>query len=280
MKRIFLVGSPRSGTTLYQRLVASHPSLTTFPESHFFWHLCGDGRWRRALRLARRGRARRQLLDFLRAAGEERLAPRVEAFSAPFFGAWVELFVGLLDAVAGDRGATGWLEKTPMHLQYLPLIERYLDAPRALHIVRPAEQVVASMRRVTREHAEAWGGERSVEESVERWLIDVEQHRRFLGRPRHFFALYEELVADPERVLRETCRFLGLEFSGAMLEGGGGDGMVRPDEPWKDGARREVSAAERTRVAEVLTEEERAYVRSRTGSVDLSDFAGRRRGAT
>ena len=44
-QRIFLVGCPRSGTTLLQSLLAAHPDITSFPESHFFRHLIDNRRW-------------------------------------------------------------------------------------------------------------------------------------------------------------------------------------------------------------------------------------------
>ena len=34
--RIFIVGCPRSGTTLLQSLLAAHPQIHSFPETHFF----------------------------------------------------------------------------------------------------------------------------------------------------------------------------------------------------------------------------------------------------
>lgn len=273
MRRIFVVGSPRSGTTLYQRLVSAHPSLTTFPESHFFYHLCGDARWRRALRLARTGAVRERLVSFLEECGEPGDRDRVEAYGGRFFGGWTELFVGLLDDIAAGRGAEGWVEKTPMHLHYVHLVERYVEDPLFLHVVRPGEQVVASVRRVTTSHPEPWGGERSVPECVERWLFDVEQHRKYLGAPGHFFALYEELVRDPARTIRDTCDFLGLSFSESMLERPPRDDVIQPDEPWKSASRRKVSPAERTPVEEVLSEDELRYVRERIRSVDLAVFA-------
>ncbi|NJL67494.1 MAG: sulfotransferase [Microcoleus sp. SM1_3_4] len=42
MKRIFLVGCPRSGTTILQSLLASHPEIISFPESKFFHYLLYD----------------------------------------------------------------------------------------------------------------------------------------------------------------------------------------------------------------------------------------------
>ncbi|MGL4503377.1 MAG: sulfotransferase family protein, partial [Planktothrix sp.] len=43
--RIFLVGCPRSGTTLLQSLLAAHPQIASFPESHFFQSLAPAQPW-------------------------------------------------------------------------------------------------------------------------------------------------------------------------------------------------------------------------------------------
>ena len=38
--RAFLIGCPRSGTTLLQSLLFSHPDVISFPETFFFVHAC------------------------------------------------------------------------------------------------------------------------------------------------------------------------------------------------------------------------------------------------
>ena len=35
-KAVFIIGSARSGTTLLQSMLASHPEVYSFPETHFF----------------------------------------------------------------------------------------------------------------------------------------------------------------------------------------------------------------------------------------------------
>src|SRR5882762_5158168 len=47
MKRVFIVGCPRSGTTLVQALLARYPGVHSFPETRFFEALLGgiDRRW-------------------------------------------------------------------------------------------------------------------------------------------------------------------------------------------------------------------------------------------
>ena len=41
-KRVFVVGCPRSGTTLLQSILLTNPSIISFPESHFL-SICFGG---------------------------------------------------------------------------------------------------------------------------------------------------------------------------------------------------------------------------------------------
>ena len=42
MARVFIVGCPRSGTTLLQAMLASHETVYSFPETHFFKKYPGE----------------------------------------------------------------------------------------------------------------------------------------------------------------------------------------------------------------------------------------------
>ena len=46
-KRIYIVGCPRSGTTLLQSMVAAHPLLTSYPETHFWDYTIPKNRYLR-----------------------------------------------------------------------------------------------------------------------------------------------------------------------------------------------------------------------------------------
>jgi hypothetical protein len=59
----------------------------------------------------------------------------------------------------------------------------------------------------------------SAEDAARRWLHVVRQCRNFVARhpERSFTVRYEELVSEPERVVRGVCGFLGVDFEPAML---------------------------------------------------------------
>lgn len=264
MIRIFVVGSPRSGTTLVQRVLAAHPALTTFPESHFLPALLGASRLRRHLGLARRDAARTRLREFLAEAGladddaERRLVSATSRGSRP----WMALFGHLLDTGASRRGASGWVEKTPIHLHYLsPLARGFPDAP-VVHVLRRGEDAVASVVEVTRRHPEAWGGARSIEAAARRWRLDMELHRRWVDRPGHVAVLHDELLLDPPGVARRLAASVGLDFDPAMLDAPGGAGHLRTrGEVWKDGVDEAISPGAATPAEQRLSADELARLR-------------------
>ena len=74
--RIFVVGCPRSGTTLLQSLIAVHPDVASFPESKFFVRLVYPQSYRTKLGLTKIGiaahSARHNLEEFVADIGVEK----------------------------------------------------------------------------------------------------------------------------------------------------------------------------------------------------------------
>ena len=136
---VFLVGSPRSGTTLLQSMLGAHPEVLTLPETIFF-----KGAWGRLWPHRRWGvvspRAARRVLH--RAADD--LGRPVRAPLWPTMAAYSRAFVTLLDDAAGASGASVWLEKSPPHLECIDLITRHVRDVRFVHLVRDGRAVVAS----------------------------------------------------------------------------------------------------------------------------------------
>ena len=80
----------------------------------------------------------------------------------------------------------------------------------------PAQEPVNE--RVTRLILELDADLFSVREAAEDWKNGIEKARRNARGIKHYTEeRYEELVADPEPVLRRICEFVSLEFEPAML---------------------------------------------------------------
>jgi len=267
--RLFLVACPRSGTTLLQCLLAAHPRIASYPESHFFPHLVPAQRWRRALGLAKKGigshfheylhKLGRQDLREWVPAGERRARPYARAFAA------------VLDRLTEEQGKDIWLEKTPVHLLYIRHIRKLVPEVRFIHMVRSGEDVVASLYEVTGKYPKVWGGARGVDESVDRWLRDVRTSRRYLKDPDHALVRYEDLVTEPGKVLEALCAFIGVAFDEQMLADYAQQAgrLVLADETWKAGADRAIENANAGKFYQVFDEDQQQRVRQRLGNAEL-----------
>ncbi len=231
-KRIFVVGCPRSGTTLLQAILASHPRITSFPETHFLPRVVPQAGWRRHLGLPSPGAGRElRRLAADSGAAETLLGP----YPALLLRQVLARFVRILDQVALNRGAEYWLEKTPRHLAYTDLIERYVPEVRIVHIIRDPLPTVASLLHVTAQYPEEWDGRRAIEQCIERWIADVRLSMRLSFRQNHVILRYEDLVTNPTWVIRELCRKMDIPFVENMLRDFGttARSLIRKDEPWK-----------------------------------------------
>jgi hypothetical protein len=196
-------------------MLAGHPRIASFPQSHFFIDLVPWSPWRRALGIASRP-CRPRFQRFLEQVGARSHATK------PWESAWLVRtrtagFLRLLDDLALQQGKDEWVEKTPDHLRALATIEMYVPGARFIHLVRSGKDVVASLYDVTHRFPESWGGSWSIERCVEKWNEDIQLSRAQLGKPNHFHMQYEKLVASPRSVLNSLCSFLDVPFDEAMV---------------------------------------------------------------
>jgi glycosyltransferase involved in cell wall biosynthesis len=266
--RFFLVGCPRSGTTLLQSMLAAHPRLASFPESHFFTSLVPAHLQPCTAGVAARS-ARRDFHAYLKRIDRPELGRRLTR-RAHLMRQFVRRFVGILDELATERGKDHWLEKTPDHLHVIASIEKYLPAARFIHLLRRGEDVVASLYDVTKRYPQHWHGSWGIDRCIDEWSQDVSRSIECRGRPNHYFVRYEDLLADPAAVLRELCDFLGLAYDPAMMErqAASAAAVVLPDEPWKVRATEGLQTNRPSRFAAVFTPGEQARIRARLVNLD------------
>ncbi len=238
--RVFLVGCPRSGTTLLQSLLAAHPRVLSFPESHFFTEGFGGSRMARLRKRLAGGRHLQRVftrwLDQLAAKG---IQPTRAVRPHWRRQAVIDQFTAQLDAWTRDAGKNVWIEKTPMHLDHVHQIAPAVPGARFVHIVRDGRAVVESLYRVTRRFPEQWGGPRSVENCVAQWNRCLHLTLHYRNDPAHHIVCYAALIRDPEATLHAVCEFLDLDWQASMLQGAAGTAgdLILAGEAWKDGNR-------------------------------------------
>ena len=278
-RRVFLVGCPRSGTTLLQSLLHAHRQIRSLPETHFLPLLLGSEEHRRceadrprtpAARF-RRWRCdalvRWSLVDPRRAARAWSSLRGLESpVHMPGRKRWrldsqLQAFVRTLDAHALALHKPIWLEKTPDHLFYIDHLRAAVPDVRFLHVQREGPQVVGSLYRAARDHP-AWRPFLSQERCVDRWDTARRESERWRGDPRHLHVSYEALVREPRATLGSVLAFLGCEADDALwsryrtLAGE----LLRADEPWKAGNLEPLHA--RDAFGDVLDASQRRWVES------------------
>jgi hypothetical protein len=274
--RLFIVGCPRSGTTLLQSLLAVHPQISSFPETHFFSSLVPSRSWFRALGTgiaSRRARVQlEQYLEQINAQEMKTLIPKKAFFMHPY----CQAFVSVLDKLTLRQGKICWIEKTPGHLHFIKYIEKLVLNSKFIHIIRGGENVIASLYKVTHEHPQVWGGPRSIDQCINRWINDTQITRSHLHKPNHTLVRYELLVEVTEKVLTEVCRFIGVKYDEKMLKDYqvAANQIVLGDEPWKASVEKPIGKVDANKFYRLFDEGQRLYILGRLKEVSIDKFTG------
>ena len=122
LRPVFIIGQPRSGTTLVEQILASHPDVDATDELPFMGHRGAD--------LQREGGYAAQLTSL----PEDRCQ------------AYREQYLKVVEPYRG-KGATVFLDKAPENFLHVALILKILPNARFVHVVRdPLDNIVSQYR--------------------------------------------------------------------------------------------------------------------------------------
>jgi hypothetical protein len=212
---VFVLGCPRSGTTLLQVMLHSHPRIAIPPETRFVVAAYRDRERYGDLRdpAARRAVAewittdpRTQFADLGLPAEDvvdrlTRAEPTIGSLVAEVLAAYAERF-----------GKPRWGDKRPGYWRDLDVILRMFPDAQIVHLVRDGRACVASLLRMP-----WWKG--GFDGAVATWRMALRRCAGYgarLGAGSYIELRYEDLVADPQPELRRLCAFLGEDFADAM----------------------------------------------------------------
>jgi hypothetical protein len=188
---IFVVGCARSGTTLVQLMLDSHPRISCGPETLFLEQMvrAEENNW---MRLAAFGLTRQ--------AWRARVRDLFE---------WVHV------QHAERRGKVRWADKSPGYTRILDYVDDLFPDGQVIQVIRDPRDVIDSWSR-------RWGPRRA-HEVVHAWPEHIRAGRAFAaGRPpdRYTELRYESLVRDPEKTMRTVLDWLGEPWDDDVLHFG------------------------------------------------------------
>jgi len=193
-RHIFLVGFPRSGTTLLGQVLASHPDIQTMEERTCLMDSAAE--------------------FFHSDTGLDRLA----ALSEDELDHWRARYWQRVTESGLTPSKTVFVDKMPLNAVFLPLIARLFPAARILNAIRdPRDVVLSCFRRRFAMNAGMYEFTR-LDQAADYYgavmrLMTIYWEKLAL---QSFDARHESLVADFARQARRLCDFLGLEYRDEM----------------------------------------------------------------
>lgn len=202
---IFIVGSPRSGTTWLQRLLSSHPKVLTGQESDIFDAYIGPQlrAWHRSINPQNTGRSAVGLGCYF--------------LEEKFLKLLREYMLKLLEPMIGNLQPDEiFIEKTPSHALYIPEIMEMLPMCRIIHVLRDARDVVASLLAASKSWGTSWAP-RTAKSAAVMWLRHVQAVQKSANRltKKCFYEIrYEDLHSRSFEIMNDlTNRFINLDWS-------------------------------------------------------------------
>lgn len=215
---IFIVGAPRSGTSLLRNMLNRQSAIHICDETHFFYKV-----WirRRAFGdVAVVENRRRVVSQFIKTRAIKALDLDCNALAHALVRdgeSYPALFAALLRETARQRGKSRFGEKTPRHALFSTTLCDWFPHCTLIHIVRDPRDVAASLTRVPFGSKDALANART-------WLTHVRGASHARARPNYLQVKYEALVQDPEAEMRRVLSSAGEEFAPALLEAAQSEG--------------------------------------------------------
>lgn len=212
---VFVVSTPRAGSTLLGAMLGSHSQM-----------LCPPEPWLMLPLAAMRSASIPTTAVFGHALACEAIGQLAdEALLDRGYRAMIQTIYGELLARSGKRI---FVDKTPRYYQILPQLKAIFPDTRIIWINRNPLDVLTSLRDTWNISMEELLGIKVGPYTFDCTLslrmlanfFDVEDANRIIVR-------YEELVHQPQEALQRLCAFVGVDFELAMLDYGSNDRLVQ-----------------------------------------------------
>jgi tetratricopeptide (TPR) repeat protein len=198
---IFILGMPRTGSTLLEHRLAGHPDVEALGELQTFGQT---------------------MVEVVRRGAEGPLASKDALIEASAKVAPDALGHAYLEAVAPLRsGRAAFTDKLPLNFLYAGLIARALPTARIVHMTRDPLDTCLGAYRTLFDEAYPFSYDLAELGTYYRAYHALMAHWREVLGPRIIEVAYEQLVADPPGEMDRLTRRLGLPPAADAVQDGG-----------------------------------------------------------
>lgn len=214
---IFVVGVPRSGTTLLAAMLAAHRQLSCGTETRFFHFLSqvdvGE--------LIKPENWPDDAIDFLfnmklvdipvpehYALGRE----QIKAYLDDKTACVPNILSSLTEQFMFREGKKRWVEKSPEHLLFVRDIRKYFPQSPIIQIMRDPRDVALSLNKAP------WAPSDFLDAILLWRKYDLSSLDFFQNDQNSLIVHYELLLQSPEDELKKICDFIGEPFETTMLD--------------------------------------------------------------
>lgn len=223
-KPLFILGNPRSGTSLLRLMLHSHSQICIPPESHFFlWLEEKYGEWNdknlagyihdiyASTKFETWNLDRIELKYYLERALIQNYA-HLNSLIYQFFG------------LNNHKNPLYWGDKNSLWIDKLPQIEHHYPDVQIVHVIRDGRDVACSYKEINRKNVDSPYAPRLPENMADIAKLwdennrSIEQFLRTLSNGQFVQIKYEDLVTAPETELQRILALLDLNFEEQQLE--------------------------------------------------------------
>ncbi|MFC1875751.1 sulfotransferase [Thermodesulfobacteriota bacterium] len=216
---VFIVGMPRSGTTLIQGILCNTGKYFPMPETHFFvWATYGLPE--ENINKKDRKRIQYTLLRKSRIKLDKKLPESLTTKK--------DIFEHVIDQFNPEGNRT-FLEKTPRHIFFYSKILEYFPDAKFICMIREPKNMISSQLTTNPQRTKSVIRLSLLYNKIAAAIVRIRNNNNV------FLIKYEDLTIETEPIIRHTCEFLNIAFDSKYVDNvAAPGGIVSEHEFWKN----------------------------------------------
>jgi Sulfotransferase family len=251
---VFVMGLPRSGSTLLSRILNNSPDILSVNDLYFIQHVLTNRAAHSVLSMDQaktltdsllkvidtRANANTEFLGQFKISGEKIEAIRKEVLQSHEVRPmrWSELMDAILSRVAAGAGKVRWADKTPQNFYHFDLIHAHFSDACFVFLFRDPLPILASYK-----YSAGEGHDSRRYHPVTYalyWRSAVRYFKKFQSNPRVIMIRYEDLLNCSDSIYQRLATFLSTSISHTDISALGSNSSfgdkkrrtINPTEAW------------------------------------------------